>query len=86
MTGEELKWAWDNEVPIVTGGIVYLKISEIIYFKDRYGARRVAALCVDRFRSNSCTRALASDIEFAERRDRERWEAEKINIQSEAVS
>ena len=84
MTAEELKWAWDNDVPVVADGITYLRISEIIYFKDRYGAKRVAARCVDRHRSNSSTRVLAKSVDFSLERDRELCRTQII--QNEAVS
>ena len=90
MSGEELKWAWDNEVPVKVRDILseteywYSRIPEIIYWKDRHGFRRVSALCVSGTDMSSL-RALSSDVSFAKKEDEERCHRE-LNIRGTQAS
>lgn len=90
MSGEEIKWAWDEGVPVKVKDILsgreywYSCILEIIYWKDRHGFRRVSVLCVSGADMSSL-RALSSDVSFAKKEDLERCHSE-LNIQSTQAS
>ena len=90
MTGEEIRWAWDEGVPVKIKEVVsgkefwYSRILEIIYWKDRHGFRRVSVLCVSGTDMSSL-RALSSDVSFAKKEDEERCHRE-LNILCTQVS
>lgn len=62
MTNEEAKQAFFARVPVMWQGILYSKISKIIYSLDREGQLIVSAELLDR-RSNSVNITRVQDIE-----------------------